>query len=306
VYLLLAAAAYLAYRQVRRGRADQRGALRLAIFTTLLIASSWAASPHVSDMVVEQQRLFLRLGLGMFVGGAMYVLYLGFEPFVRRAWPSILVGWTRLLAGRLRDPIIGRDVLLGIACGAGFSLLHFAAEVLPRTFGFSEPPPHAAEFGVLISVRAYVLTLIGCVNTGLQNSVLTVFEVSALRAGFEGAIRRAPGWKPSPRTSERLFIVVAVLTLTAIALVPGAGSHSWLDSMSQLVSMTIIILLLTRIGILALTVMFVVNYVLLRVPLTLDGRAIYAGTGWFTMVWVIGLAIVAYRLATRPVALADA
>ncbi|HEX5474485.1 MAG TPA: serine/threonine-protein kinase [Vicinamibacterales bacterium] len=298
VYLLLAGAAYAAYRQVRRGRADQRGALRLAVFMTVILTAVWAASPHVSDLTAEQQRLFLRVGLGMFVGGAMYVLYLAFEPFVRRAWPSMLVGWTRVLAGRLRDPIVGRDVLLGVACGAGFTLLHFGMEVLPRAFGFPEPQPHASEFGALLGARGYVLTLLGSVNLGLQNGLITVFEVFVLRAVFDAAMRRASGWKPSPRTSERLFIAIAVVILTALTLAGNTGREWWLDVISQLVSETIVLVLLIRIGIFASTVMFFVNYVLLRVPLTLDGHAIDAGTAWFTMAWVIGLAYVGYRMAT--------
>jgi hypothetical protein len=32
---------------------------------------------------------------------------------VRRRWPATLVSWSRLLAGRFRDPLVGRDVLAG-------------------------------------------------------------------------------------------------------------------------------------------------------------------------------------------------
>src|SRR4051812_43797127 len=116
VYVLLVGATMIAIANVRRGRADQRGAFRLAAFTFFLIATMWLASPHVSDVMQEQQRLFDRLGIGLFVAGALYVLYLGLEPFVRRAWPSMLVGWSRMIAGRIRDPLIGHDVVIGVAC----------------------------------------------------------------------------------------------------------------------------------------------------------------------------------------------
>ena len=36
---------------------------------------------------------------------------------MRRRWPQTLISWTRVLAGRLRDPLVGRDVLVGAACG---------------------------------------------------------------------------------------------------------------------------------------------------------------------------------------------
>jgi hypothetical protein len=48
------------------------------------------------------------------------------EPWVRRRWPKSILG--RLLAGSWRDPVVGRDVLLGVAwawCGfSSFSFLH--------------------------------------------------------------------------------------------------------------------------------------------------------------------------------------
>ena len=39
--------------------------------------------------------------------------YVACEPYVRRLWPEALVSWTRVLAGRVRDPLVGRDVLVG-------------------------------------------------------------------------------------------------------------------------------------------------------------------------------------------------
>ena len=87
------------------------GAFRLAAFTFFLMVSIWIVSPHVDDVADEQTRLFTSVGLALFVAGALYLLYLGLEPFVRRSWPTMLVGWSRLLAGRIRDPLIGRDIL---------------------------------------------------------------------------------------------------------------------------------------------------------------------------------------------------
>src|SRR6185437_6867285 len=110
IYLLLAGAGWVAWRNVRRGRADQRGGFRLAVFTVLLSVAIWLVRPHVIGMKAEQDRFFDQTGLAFFIGLAMYVIYLGLEPFVRRAWPSMLVGWSRLLSGRIRDPLIGRDL----------------------------------------------------------------------------------------------------------------------------------------------------------------------------------------------------
>jgi hypothetical protein len=39
------------------------------------------------------------------------------EPWLRRQWPKSIVSWSRLLAGSWRDPVVGRDILLGVALG---------------------------------------------------------------------------------------------------------------------------------------------------------------------------------------------
>ncbi|MGH9411493.1 MAG: serine/threonine-protein kinase [Vicinamibacterales bacterium] len=310
IYVLLAGAAGAAYRQVRRGRADLRGAFTIAAFTTLLYTAIWAASRHVNDVNAEQERLFLQIGMGMFVGGAMYILYVGLEPFVRRAWPSMLVGWTRLLSGRVRDPIIGRDVLLGIACGAGFSLLNLAGDRLQMMVGLPEPIPHLPEFGPLLGARDYLVTLLGALNNGMQNTLITVFEFSVFRWLFEWAARRSlewsagrwprtAAWKMTDRTSERVFVALAIATVAIVSAIGnGSTSQRFADALINAVSLNIALLLLIRIGIFASAIMFVVNSVVLRMPLTLDGNALYAGAGWFTLVWLLALAWVGFRMAT--------
>jgi hypothetical protein len=48
----------------------------------------------------------------------MWLAYVAIEPYVRRLWPRMLVSWARLSSGRLRDPMVGRDVLAGLLLGA--------------------------------------------------------------------------------------------------------------------------------------------------------------------------------------------
>ena len=52
-------------------------------------------------------------------------MYVALEPFVRRRWPVILVGWSRLLAGNYQDPLVGRDFLIGCVFGVLTALLHY-------------------------------------------------------------------------------------------------------------------------------------------------------------------------------------
>jgi len=113
--------ALLARHNIRQGRSDMRGALRLAVAvfigyslqTTLLFR--WAADPvHVWRWLNQWQPYFSAL--------CAWLFYLGVEPFVRRRWPHRLIAWTRLLEGRWIDPLVGREVLIGLLAAAGAAL----------------------------------------------------------------------------------------------------------------------------------------------------------------------------------------
>ena len=74
-------------------------------------------------------------GWALYSGALIWVMYLGLEPYVRRHWPSTLVAWSRLLAGRWRDPLVGRDVLIGVTfCLAG-AVFAQAGRLLPALLG---------------------------------------------------------------------------------------------------------------------------------------------------------------------------
>ena len=51
-----------------------------------------------------------------------WLLYVAIEPFIRKLHPNSLVSWSRLLAGRVSDPAVGRDVLFGVTLFAMQSL----------------------------------------------------------------------------------------------------------------------------------------------------------------------------------------
>ena len=48
-----------------------------------------------------------------------YLFYMAVEPYVRRLWPDSLIAWSRLLDGRLRDPLLGKHILIGALVGIG-------------------------------------------------------------------------------------------------------------------------------------------------------------------------------------------
>jgi serine/threonine-protein kinase len=64
-------------------------------------------------------RMIPRTALGPLL---IWASYLALEPWVRRYWPQSLIVWSRALAGRWRDPVLGRDVLIGMTAGSGIMI----------------------------------------------------------------------------------------------------------------------------------------------------------------------------------------
>jgi hypothetical protein len=78
------------------------------------------------------------------------LLYVALEPFVRRVSPERLVSWTRLLAGDVRDPMVARDVLVGVAIA--FASLGLA--LLPMTLVARPPLLPSRRISSRCSVRS--------------------------------------------------------------------------------------------------------------------------------------------------------
>ncbi len=111
--VVLTAAAWLAAGNLRRRRGDGRGAFRLAAFTFCVQMLLWAARAHIGMTLGTFGIFLVALATSVFYGAAMWLLYIALEPYVRRRWPQTLISWSAVLIGRLRDPIVGRDVLIG-------------------------------------------------------------------------------------------------------------------------------------------------------------------------------------------------
>ena len=110
----------LAWRNLRASRGDRRNAFRCA----LIIGGLYALMEFLST-TPDQIIYWTWEGFGRGAGHVlihfvrMWVVYMAIEPYVRRVWPRMLVGLVRLLSGRLHDPAIGREVLIGVVTGCG-------------------------------------------------------------------------------------------------------------------------------------------------------------------------------------------
>jgi len=126
----------LAWRNFRSRRGDRRGATIVALTMFVLsIAETFclaAARGGVMAAVADPEEL---IGHAASSAIFLFMVYLAVEPFARRRWPELLIASSRLLSGRVRDPLVGRHVLIGILAGAGHIALATSATFVGRIFG---------------------------------------------------------------------------------------------------------------------------------------------------------------------------
>ncbi|HEY7113100.1 MAG TPA: hypothetical protein VIA45_09240, partial [Thermoanaerobaculia bacterium] len=150
--VFLLGGAYLARRNVRAGRGDRRGAIRLGAVIFILQGAMWILGGHHVKGTDEGWILIEAFcnAAGMAIG--FWLLYLAIEPFARRRWPQMLISWTRALSGTGRDPLVGRDVLIGLTAGVATGLIMGPIRVLlPMKLGIQGPTPHFFDIAAPVS-----------------------------------------------------------------------------------------------------------------------------------------------------------
>ena len=122
--LLVAVGIVVGIRNIVGGRIDRRGSVRITIGVFILeIVGGGLFAHHIPHPYFEGLVLVNITLAALFTSVVCGLQYVAIEPLARRLWPQLLVSWTRLLRGRLRDPLVGRDVFLGIFVAALVILL---------------------------------------------------------------------------------------------------------------------------------------------------------------------------------------
>jgi hypothetical protein len=159
----------LAWYHLRRGRVDRRILFRASVYILFLGVLVWLLSAdHVAGHL-ENDVLSLGLASCFFYVVFFALWYSAIEPLVRRTWPHSLITWTRLWHGRLRDPLIGRDVLLGMLAGTSRLLVVHTVNLISARLAGESPfthhtPPEMLETATVLSslLDLQVLGLVIC------------------------------------------------------------------------------------------------------------------------------------------------
>lgn len=142
--MLLLGGVLLARRNLKLRRSDRTGAGRLGLaFFCLLMASSMLGIDHIADLGAEFSRLRMLTAKALVLVAVVWLWYVALEPYVRRRWPQVLISWSRVLAGRFRDPLIGRDILVGGVFGLGIAA---SLVMQPWILAWVKAPPPIPRF----------------------------------------------------------------------------------------------------------------------------------------------------------------
>lgn len=167
--IVMTAGGLLVRRNVAKSKSDFRGALRLAQAVFLLNMALWVSEAHFVPTLATFGQFVLALSGSIFVGAAVWTLYVALEPYVRRHWPHAIISWSRLLAGKWRDPLVGRDLLWGVLLGVIWALLISMSFLALKHQGAT---PQLARANLLMGNRevagSWLLNLIACIEGTLE------------------------------------------------------------------------------------------------------------------------------------------
>ena len=289
---ILIVSAYLAVRNVRIGRSDLKGAFRvtLLLFATLMIQRLF--STHHVASGDEAILLISSLQSALFWACFAGMMYLALEPYLRRHMPERVISWNRLLAGDWRDPLVGRDILIGAAIGLGglttAALRHFIPVWLgdPPIEPFSMSNPGGA---VLLGLRGFPVLFFSQISA----SVVQAFMVSFLLLFFTLLLRR-----------KLLGTIAAWLMIFAFALAGDIAGGKPVSAMLYAVAFpTILVLTASRFGVLAVMSAIVSYHIVVFYPITTELSAWYAADFVLCMIFLAATATLAFyhSLAGQPI-----
>ncbi len=280
---MLAGGILLARRNLRANRSDRRGAARFAIgMTTASIAFNLLKATHATNPNIETPQIFGALAFGALTGGVVWIYYLAIEPYARRFWPDALLGWTRLLSGHVRDPRVGRELLIGLACGAVGVLIDLS-KLVPMALGWRIPALPLGNGlpyldGLTSLLAQWLNVVIGALSSAL--AVALVFLVLRL------LLKR-------PRAALVVGFLVLLLLMNSGTVISG----NWFDRFNNVGFTLLLTVVIHRFGLLATATTLFVDNIVIDTPLTTNLAAWWSAPMIASLVMLIAVAWFAYSAA---------
>jgi hypothetical protein len=262
---------------LRHKRGDTRGAFRLGTFVFVTFIAMWLLRAHHVASLNEIDLTLVALAWALLYTFLIVVLYLALEPLVRRKAPETLIGWSRLLAGQFRDPLVGRDLLIGAVYGVALALYEISDNFVLPLFGKLPPVPGVVAGESLLGMRLAIGLLLIYILVFVLYSLVIFFLLFLLRLLL--------------RKDAFAFIAVVLLG----ALTNTGGEYKVIDFVATGLLYVSFLYVLKRFGLLVLVAGLVVQNVLLVFPTTTRFSQWYAVPALVGLMAIAALAVYGFR-----------
>jgi hypothetical protein len=225
-------------------------------------------------MVPSVEMLFpftVAISTALFFAGLIWVLYLSLEPYVRRHWPQALVSWSRIVMGRLRDPLVGRDVLFGVILGVVWILTFEVSQLLTMGKG---APPQFFSTSYLLGGRHVLEALLFRIPDSIEATLLFFFLLFVLRVVL-----------------RKEWLAAIVFVAIWVTLKTLGSDYPWIEGPAYALLYGGATIVVFRVGFVTLGVGIFTTELLSNVPLTLDFSAWYWSSVWLPMLGIGALAV---------------
>ena len=262
----------LARRNQKLGRTDMSGAQKLAGFVLALSLATWAL--QTSHVPTQDEFVLANMGIGGALFNAVFIgiLYLAIEPPVRRGWPWVLIAWSRLLAGRASDPLVGRDVLIGSLAGTGLALFGTTQWFIESALGGVPPYPLTPVLFFLHGQAA----ILGGLASQLASATVTSLAIFLLFFFLRNRLL----------LRRDALAAAAVVVLFTFRNVVGSD-YPIIDGATTALAMGFVMWVLIRFGLVAFAVTTLVNNIASLFPFTAELGKWYGGP---TIIGVLSIA----------------
>jgi tRNA A-37 threonylcarbamoyl transferase component Bud32 len=273
-----------AWLNIRASRADCKNALRAGAFVLLLyfVQEGAALNLNAPDFASSILGLFGDRAWGHILGHGFFVTaaYIAIEPYIRRYWPRSMVGMARLLGGRWRDPIVGKELLAGVTLAGVFSIFPFFLQLSEHAMSGQTNVFLFLGSEVTVNTPVWIARMAQSFSSALLQAFLAASICLIVRLSF--------------RKIRFEYSMVAFALLLAIAYAIWRPSTApWYAELLLIFSICTFAFVLTRYGLLTLYVagctLMVMNF---TPPLQLNSW--YAGYAVASLLILFGIALMGF------------
>jgi serine/threonine-protein kinase len=211
----------------------------------------------------------IAISTALFIAGLMWMLYMAIEPWVRRHWPKTIISWSRLLSGQVRDPLVGRDILLGVLLGVVWILVFQISSIPKMRMGAS---PYLFSTEALMGGREALGAWLRQWPQSIQSTLVFFFVLFGLKV----LLRKE--W-------------IAAIVFIAIFALPRTlnSTYPTVELPAQILVYAIGVLLVLRFGFVSLACAIFTIDLMANVPISADLSAWYMTTSILALLSVLAL-----------------